>query len=369
MARPSLRVRPATADDLPALVALGDELRDPARARRRRGRGRATARRPARPLEARYAEALADPDRHLVVVVDDGDGRAARHGAAHASRRPTRCSTSPAVHMSHAVVADRHRRRGAGRALVRGRDGVRRGARRRAARRLGAPRLAGGQPLLRPAGLRAAGRAPGRAVAAVRRRLRAGDPAGPSTSCARGAGARRGGRGTRRAGRWAGAGRRTPADRGAASRPPRLRPVAAAKTAVPRRPPRPRLLLLDGHSLAYRAFFALPVENFSTTDGQPTNAVYGFTAMLINVLRDEQPDPPRGGLRRAARRRSGTRPTPTTRPAAPRRRPTSGARSAWSRRCSTRCGCRSVSARASRPTTSSPPSPRRRPPTAWTSSS
>ncbi len=50
-----------------------------------------------------------------------------------------------------------------------------------------------------------------------------------------------------------------------------------------------RLLLLDGHSLAYRAFFALPVENFSTTTGQPTNAVYGFTSMLINVLRDEQP--------------------------------------------------------------------------------
>jgi DNA polymerase I len=53
--------------------------------------------------------------------------------------------------------------------------------------------------------------------------------------------------------------------------------------------PRPRLLLVDGHSLAYRAFFALPVENFSTTTGQPTNAVYGFTSMLINVLRDEQP--------------------------------------------------------------------------------
>ena len=50
-----------------------------------------------------------------------------------------------------------------------------------------------------------------------------------------------------------------------------------------------RLLLLDGHSLAYRAFYALPVENFATTTGQPTNAVYGFTAMLINVLRDEQP--------------------------------------------------------------------------------
>ena len=51
----------------------------------------------------------------------------------------------------------------------------------------------------------------------------------------------------------------------------------------------PRLLLIDGHSVAYRAFFALPVENFSTTTGQHTNAVYGFTSMLINVLRDEQP--------------------------------------------------------------------------------
>jgi DNA polymerase-1 len=50
-----------------------------------------------------------------------------------------------------------------------------------------------------------------------------------------------------------------------------------------------RLLLLDGHSLAYRAFFALPVDNFSTSTGQPTNAVYGFTSMLINTLRDEKP--------------------------------------------------------------------------------
>jgi DNA polymerase I len=58
---------------------------------------------------------------------------------------------------------------------------------------------------------------------------------------------------------------------------------------VPQPADRPRLLLLDGHSLAYRAFFALPVENFSTTTGQPTNAVYGFTSMLINVLRDEEP--------------------------------------------------------------------------------
>ncbi|MBW0010394.1 MAG: DNA polymerase I, partial [Pseudonocardiales bacterium] len=49
------------------------------------------------------------------------------------------------------------------------------------------------------------------------------------------------------------------------------------------------MLLLDGHSLAYRAFFALPVENFRTATGQTTNAVYGFTSMLINLLRDEQP--------------------------------------------------------------------------------
>ncbi|NUQ97312.1 MAG: DNA polymerase I [Streptomyces sp.] len=48
-------------------------------------------------------------------------------------------------------------------------------------------------------------------------------------------------------------------------------------------------MLLDGHSLAYRAFYALPVENFNTVTGQPTNAIYGFTSMLSNTLRDEQP--------------------------------------------------------------------------------
>ena len=79
------------------------------------------------------------------------------------------------------------------------------------------------------------------------------------------------------------------------SRPPghgvgerRIESRRARRTVSPTVPP-PRLLLLDGHSLAYRAFFALPVENFSTTTGQHTNAVYGFTSMLINVLRDEQP--------------------------------------------------------------------------------
>ncbi|TVS87800.1 DNA polymerase I [Mycobacterium helveticum] len=48
-------------------------------------------------------------------------------------------------------------------------------------------------------------------------------------------------------------------------------------------------MLLDGNSLAYRAFYALPAENFKTRGGLTTNAVYGFTAMLINLLRDEAP--------------------------------------------------------------------------------
>jgi len=53
-------------------------------------------------------------------------------------------------------------------------------------------------------------------------------------------------------------------------------------------PPR-RLFILDGHSLAYRAFFALP-STLSTTTGQVTNAVYGFTSMLIKLLAEERPD-------------------------------------------------------------------------------
>ena len=48
-------------------------------------------------------------------------------------------------------------------------------------------------------------------------------------------------------------------------------------------------MLLDGNSLAFRAFYALPTENFKTRGGLTTNAVYGFTAMLINLLRDEAP--------------------------------------------------------------------------------
>ena len=50
-----------------------------------------------------------------------------------------------------------------------------------------------------------------------------------------------------------------------------------------------KLLLIDGHSLAYRAFYALPAENFVTSAGQHTNAIYGFASMLINLITSEKP--------------------------------------------------------------------------------
>ncbi|HEX2235850.1 MAG TPA: DNA polymerase I [Actinomycetota bacterium] len=52
---------------------------------------------------------------------------------------------------------------------------------------------------------------------------------------------------------------------------------------------RPKVLLLDGHSLAFRAFYALP-EDLQTTDGTFTNAVYGFTSMLIKLMQEQRPD-------------------------------------------------------------------------------
>ena len=117
MARSSLRVRPATPLDVPALVAFGEELRDlviapSAELSRSRG-GPAAAR---AELEQRYCEALEDPTRELVVVVDDADEPL---GMALFTVAPANALVDlPAVHMSHAVVGDRHKRRGAGRALV-----------------------------------------------------------------------------------------------------------------------------------------------------------------------------------------------------------------------------------------------------------
>ncbi|UJP11037.1 DNA polymerase I [Microbacterium sp. KUDC0406] len=52
---------------------------------------------------------------------------------------------------------------------------------------------------------------------------------------------------------------------------------------------KPTLMVVDGHSLAYRAFFALPVENFTTRDNQHTNAIYGFLSMFVNLIKAEQP--------------------------------------------------------------------------------
>jgi DNA polymerase I len=65
--------------------------------------------------------------------------------------------------------------------------------------------------------------------------------------------------------------------------------VSPAKKTPESTASRPVLLLLDGHSLAYRAYYALKEADLRTTTGQPTGAVQGFTSMLINTLRDEQP--------------------------------------------------------------------------------
>jgi ribosomal protein S18 acetylase RimI-like enzyme len=111
-------VRAATPQDVPALVAFGEELRDLVIAPtpdvgRSRGGAPATAR---ADLEQRYLEALEDPSRELVVVVDDSDEPL---GMALLTVAPANALVDiPAVHMSHAVVGDRHKRRGAGRALV-----------------------------------------------------------------------------------------------------------------------------------------------------------------------------------------------------------------------------------------------------------
>jgi ribosomal protein S18 acetylase RimI-like enzyme len=110
----ALRVRPASDADLPALVALAAELREallPA----------AEAARPATPagralLERRLRDALEDPDRSLVVVVD---AEGAPLGMALFTVTSANALVDvPALHMSHAVVGGGHRRRGAGRALV-----------------------------------------------------------------------------------------------------------------------------------------------------------------------------------------------------------------------------------------------------------
>lgn len=71
--------------------------------------------------------------------------------------------------------------------------------------------------------------------------------------------------------------------------PPGDRSVSATEAPVIPITGQPRLLVLDGHSMAFRAFFALPADKFSTANGQHTNAIHGFTSMLINLIKEQKP--------------------------------------------------------------------------------
>lgn len=121
MPRNSLSVRAATADDLPVLLAFDEELRvqlGPAPGSRvgtepRTGRSGMQAQ---ADLEQRYLQAIDDPHRHLVLCVRAGGEPL---GMALLTVAPANALFDvPAVHLSHAVVPGRHRRRGAGKALV-----------------------------------------------------------------------------------------------------------------------------------------------------------------------------------------------------------------------------------------------------------
>ena len=52
---------------------------------------------------------------------------------------------------------------------------------------------------------------------------------------------------------------------------------------------KPTLMVIDGHSLAFRAFYALPVDSFMNREGQHTNAIHGFISMMNNLLANEKP--------------------------------------------------------------------------------
>ncbi len=52
---------------------------------------------------------------------------------------------------------------------------------------------------------------------------------------------------------------------------------------------RPKLILIDGHALAYRQYFALPIDKFTTVRGEPTNATYGFARTLLDILQSSSP--------------------------------------------------------------------------------
>jgi ribosomal protein S18 acetylase RimI-like enzyme len=120
-----VRVRPVTVEDLPTLLELGDELREqvlPVEGTTRTRGGAMASRTMAgrAALSQRYTEAIADPERHLVLAVGGGDGEqeVALGMALLTIASANALLDIPAVHVSHAVVSDKHRRRGAGKALV-----------------------------------------------------------------------------------------------------------------------------------------------------------------------------------------------------------------------------------------------------------
>lgn len=116
MPRTSVRVRPAEHSDVPALLTFGEQLRDQLTVTPEGLRGRSASTVAREALAARYAEALDSADRHLVVAVDDAD---VPLGMALFGIAPANALLDlPALHVSHAVVDDRHKRRGAGKALV-----------------------------------------------------------------------------------------------------------------------------------------------------------------------------------------------------------------------------------------------------------
>jgi hypothetical protein len=235
---------------VPSLLAFGEELRDgllPAIADAT-GRPRGTSAAARAALEQRYLEALADPDRHLVVVVNDEEEPLGMALLTVATANAL--LDLPAVHMSHAVVADRHKRRGAGKGA--GSPAAAATPRAHGLEQLvglGPPPAPATRTVLRTARLRArwpyAGWPPGagRAAPAAQVETRPADhvvaaaPGRARAALAVDSGAPTPRSDLLRLGPW----------------PPR-RPTSIARSPHPRS----RLLLLDGHSLAYRAFFALP---------------------------------------------------------------------------------------------------------------
>lgn len=115
-----VRVREVNLADVPVLVELGDELREQVLPGEGSGRVRAGTSAARAAVAQRYVDAVGDPDRHLVLAVralDNGDEEPLGM-ALFTVASANALLDIPAVHVSHAVVSDRHRRRGAGRALV-----------------------------------------------------------------------------------------------------------------------------------------------------------------------------------------------------------------------------------------------------------